>query len=75
MTAPRVVPMWQPPPRWNRSLPREWQRPEAITGAACKRPSRIRRALKFTGGVLVAVVLFFAINLILTPQFWAILGR
>lgn len=73
MTAP-LVPIWQRPPAWSRTLPREWQRPEAITGAARKRPSRIRRALRFASGVLLAVMFFFLVNLIFTPQFWAVVA-
>ena len=72
MTAPPIVPIWQRPPAWNRSLPRDWKRPEAITGAARKRPSRIRRAFGFVFGVALAVWIFFLINFLCTPQFWAV---
>jgi hypothetical protein len=76
VSAPPLVPIWQRPATWNRRLPREWQRPEAITGAARKQPSRILRAFKFAGGILIALVLFYEINLIFTPGAWtALLGR
>lgn len=74
MTAP-IVPVWQRPATWSRSLPRDWQRPEVLTGAVRKRPSRIGRFFKFAAGVLLALVFFYEINLIFTPGFWsAVLG-
>ncbi len=73
MTAP-LVPIWQRPPAWSRTLPREWQGHEAITGADRKRPSRIRRTLKFAVGVLIGVAIFFLINFIFTPQFWVVVA-
>ena len=66
-----IIPVRHRPATWNRSLPREWQGHEAITGADRKRPSRIRRTLKFAVGVLIGVAIFFLINFIFTPQFWA----
>ena len=70
MTTP-IVPIWQRPPAWNRSLPREWQDPEAIIGLARKRPSRIRRILVFVFGVGLVVWIFFLINIMTDPRFWA----
>ncbi len=72
MTAPPLVPVWQRPASFSRTLPRDWKRPEAITGAARKRPSRTRRAFGFIFGVALAVWIFFLINFMFTPQFWAI---
>jgi hypothetical protein len=75
MTTP-LVPIWQRPASFSRSLPREWQDPEAITGLARKRPSRILRVLKFAAGVFLVLVLFYEINLLFTPEAWTeILGR
>ncbi len=77
MTHDRLVPVRQRPPSWARALPYDWRSREAIAGVSrCRRPSRVRRAVEFAGGVLLALALLYEINLAFSPDLWAaLLGR